>query len=101
MTKFIFIFRGGMPETPEAGQKMMTAWNAWLAGMGEAVLDRGMAAGKSSFLDANGETAPAGDPISGYMLIEAATPDAALQHAAACPIFSARGTIEMAEGMSM
>ena len=101
MTKFIFVFRGGMPDTPEAGQKMMTDWNAWLAGMGAAVLDPGMAAGKSHFLDAEGKSAPAGDPISGYMLVEAPDIDAAMAHAKACPIFSARGTIEVAEAMKM
>ncbi|WP_193336518.1 YciI family protein [Devosia beringensis] len=101
MSKFIFVFRGGMPDSPEAGQKMMTEWNAWLAGMGKAVLDPGAGLGKSSFLDADGKTAPVGDPVSGYMLVEADSMATALMHAKTCPIFSARGTIEVAETMVM
>lgn len=101
MSKFIYIFRGGMPDTPEAGQKMMTDWNNWLAGMGDAVSDRGAAMGKSSFLDAKGNEAAAGDPVSGFMIVEAADLPAALRHAKACPIFSAGGTIEVAQALEM
>ena len=101
MSKFIYIFRGGMPDTPEAGQKMMTDWNNWLDGMGEAVAERGAALGKSSFIDADGNEAAAGDPVSGYMVVEAADLTDALRHAKACPIFSAGGTIEVAQALEM
>lgn len=101
MSKFIYIFRGGMPDTPEAGQKMMTDWESWLSGMGSAVADRGAAMGKSSFLDAEGNEAAAGDPVSGFMVVEATDLAEALRHAKACPIFSAGGTIEVAPSLEM
>ena len=49
MPKFLFVYHGGgMPDTPEEGEKMMAAWNAWYADMGSAVVDGGAPVGKSS-----------------------------------------------------
>ena len=100
MPKFVLAFRGGMPKSPEEGQKMMAEWNAWTGELGDALVDKGAGFGKSRFLAGPGREATAGDPLSGYSVIEAANMDAALELAGRNPIFSLGGTIEVAEQMT-
>ena len=46
MPKYIFAYHGGgMPETPEEGERVMAAWQAWFADMGEAVVVPGAPVG--------------------------------------------------------
>lgn len=101
MPKYILAFRGGMPKSPEEGQKMMTEWTAWMDDLGDSLVDRGAGFGKSRFLTGPEQEAPSGDPLSGYSVVEAADIDAALEIAGRNPIFSLGGTIEVAEQMSM
>jgi hypothetical protein len=101
MPKFVLAFRGGMPSSPEQGQKMMADWNAWMEGLGSALVDKGAGFGKSRFLAAPDREEKAGDPLSGYSVVEAADFDAALGMASKNPIFSLGGTIEVAEMMQM
>ena len=72
MSRFVLVFRGGMPKTPEEGEKMMTDWNAWMGELGDALIDPGAGLGKSRFLTGPGKEEVAGDPLSGYSVIEAA-----------------------------
>lgn len=97
MSRFVLVFRGGMPKTPEEGEKMMTDWNAWMGELGDALIDPGAGLGKSRFLTGPGKEEVAGDPLSGYSVIEAADIEAALEIAGRNPIFSLGGTIEVAE----
>ncbi len=101
MSKFILAFRGGMPTTREDGQKVMEAWNAWMAELGAALVDPGAGFGKSRFLVAADKEGTAGDPLSGYSIVETTDIEAALALAAKNPIFAFGGTIEVAEMMSM
>lgn len=101
MPKFVLAFRGGMPKSPDEGQKMMTDWNAWMAELGPALVDKGAGFGKSHFLTGPGSEGKAGDALSGYSLVEAKDTDAALAMARKNPIFSLGGTIEVAECMQM
>ncbi len=101
MPNYLLAFRGGMPKTPEEGQKMMVDWNAWIAELGPAMIDTGAGLGMSRFL--TGPTTEGSVPgaLSGYSVIEAGDIEAALALAGKCPIFSAGGTIEVAETMKM
>jgi hypothetical protein len=101
MPRFLYVFRGGMPKTPEAGQKMMADWNAWLVELGDAVADPGAGAGKSHFVTGDGKDRSDAHPVSGYMLVTAPDIDSAVAMARKCPIFLADGTIEVAEAMVM
>ena len=101
MSKFFLAFRGGMPKTPEDGQRMMEDWNAWVAALGPAMLDPGAGFGKSRLLTGPGTEAPAAGALSGYSIIDAEDIDAALAIAAKCPIFSLGGTIEVAPCIQM
>jgi hypothetical protein len=101
MTQYLLAFRGGMPKTPEEGQKMMADWNTWMGDLGKALVDSGAGLGKSRFLVAPGKEGSIDGALSGYSVIEASDYDAALAMASKCPIFSAGGTIEVAETMQM
>jgi hypothetical protein len=101
MPKFVLAFRGGMPKSPEEGQKMMADWNAWMDHVGPALIDKGAGFGKSRFLSAPNQEQKSGDPLSGYSVVEASDIDAALNLAKTNPIFSLGGTIEVAEMMQM
>jgi hypothetical protein len=101
MPKFVFVFRGGTPDSPEAGRKLMDDWNTWLTDMGDAVADPGAAVGMSNFVDSKGNEVAAGDPVSGYMIVETGDLQAATAHAKASPILSLGGSIEIAPVVQM
>jgi hypothetical protein len=101
MPNFILAFRGGMPKSPEEGQKMMSDWNAWVASVGSAMVDKGAGFGKSRFLTGRGVEGKIDGALSGYTIITANDIDAAVALAAKNPIFDLGGTIEIAEAMQM
>ena len=103
MAKFVFAFHGGgMPETPEEGEKVMAAWGAWMGGLGAALVNGGAAVGKSKTVHAGSVDDDGGaNPISGYSVVEAADMDAALVMAKGCPILQAGGSVEVAQEMDM
>ena len=102
MPKYIFAYHGGkMPETPEEGERVMAAWNAWYGAMGAAVVDGGAPVGPSKTVTANGvEDNGGSNPLSGYTLVEAADIDAAVEMAKGCPILE-HGTVEVAQAIDM
>jgi hypothetical protein len=95
MPRYILAFRGGMPKTPQEGQKMMQDWNGWTSALGKALADPGAGFGKSRFLTSPTHETTASDPLSGYCIVDAADHDAAVAMAAKNPIFSLGGTIEV------
>ena len=102
MAKYIFAYHGGKaPESPEEGAEVMAKWNAWLGGLGDAVVDGGNPAGPSKTVSATGVSDDGGaNPISGYSLVEADSIDQAIEMAKGCPIMD-HGTVEVAEAMDM
>lgn len=104
MSNFIFIYHGGqMPETEAEGAAVMADWQAWLGGMGEAVVDGGNPVGLSSTVHSDGSvTADGGsNPTSGYSVISADTIEQAIEQAKGCPILKAAGSVEVAETLQM
>lgn len=102
MAKYIFAYHGGKaPESPEEGAEVMAKWNAWLGGLGDAVVDGGNPAGPSKTVSASGVSDDGGaNPISGYSLVQADSIDQAIEMAKGCPIMD-HGTVEVAEAMDM
>jgi hypothetical protein len=104
MAKFMLAFHGGgMPDTPEEGEKAMAAWGVWYQGMGAAVVDGGAPVGKSHTVSASGHVEDGGaNPISGYSIIEADSYETACAHAAKNPmVLDGSGSVEVAEMMEM
>lgn len=104
MPKFLFVYHGGgVPETPEAGEKAMAEWGAWYESMGAATVDPGAPVGKSHTVSAGGHVENGGaNPISGYTVITAADYAEACAHAAQNPMVrDGSGSVEVAEMMEM
>ena len=100
MTKYVFAYHGGgMPETPEEGQKVMAAWNSWMGGLGKALVDGGNPTGPARTINKDGKVSDGGgaNPITGYSIVEAANIDAAVRMAKSCPILMSGGSVEVAE----
>lgn len=104
MPEFVFAYHGGKaPESPEEGQEVMAAWQAWFAGMGEAVVIPGAPVGMSKTVSAGGVADDGGaNPISGYSVVKAADIGAATELAKGCPmVVTGNGSVEVAEIMEM
>lgn len=100
MAKFMLAYHGGgMPETPEEGERMMAAWMSWLGGLGEAVADPGNPVGMSKTVHHDKVTDDGGsNPLSGYSILNAASIEAACEMAKGCPILEGgSGSVEVAE----
>lgn len=102
MKKFLFVYHGGkMPDTPEEGAKEMARWQAWMGGLGEALVEPGAPVGKSSTVSAQGVTNDGGaNPASGYSIVLAPDLGAAIEMAKGCPILG-NGSVEIAEIIQM
>ena len=100
MTKYVLAYHGGgMPASPEEGQRIMAAWNSWMGGLGKALTDGGAPTGPAKTLGRDGKVTDGGgaNPITGYSIVEAASLDAAVKLASTCPILAAGGSVEVAE----
>ncbi len=103
MQKYILAYHGGATSmTPEEGQKHMQDWMAWMDGLGDAVVDRGLPVGKSVTVSAEGVTQDGGsNPLSGITIIQAKSQDAAIAMTQKSPHLAIGGTIELAPAMDM
>ncbi|MGI9464699.1 MAG: hypothetical protein ACR2OM_12200 [Aestuariivirgaceae bacterium] len=103
MPKFVFAYHGGQqPDSEEDMAKVMAAWQSWLGGMGDAVVDGGNPVGMSKTVSSKGIADNGGaNPLSGYSLVKAGDIAAATELAKGCPILSSGGSVEVAEAMEM
>jgi hypothetical protein len=71
MAKFIYLYRGAVPElTPEQGAARMAAFAAWMEKVGGALIDVGSPFGASASVRDDGVEGSAGELI-GYSIVEA------------------------------
>ena len=104
MPEFLFVYHGGgMPETPEEGEKAMAAWGDWYETMEAATIDGGAPVGQSHTVSAQGHVEDGGaNPVSGYTVIEAADYEAACAHARNNPmVVDGSGSVEVAQMTDM
>lgn len=103
MTNYVFAFHGGsMPETDEERDAIMAKWGAWMGGLGDAIVNPGAPVGLSTTVSAEGVVDNGGaNPLSGYMVVEAADISSAVKIAKGCPIIENNGSVEIAEAVSM
>ncbi len=102
MPNYVLAYHGGKtPESPEEGAKQMAKWNAWVGGLGDAVVNPGTPLGKSKTVSSAGVSDHSGsDRLTGCSIVKADKMEAALEMAKECP-FLEIGTIEVAEVMEM
>jgi hypothetical protein len=104
MTKYLLGYHGGgMPETPEEGDKVMKAWNSWMGTLGKSLVDGGNPAGAAKTVAPNGKVSDGGgaNPLSGYSIIEAKDLDDAVRLSKGCPVLLSGGSIEVSELIAM
>jgi len=100
MAKFVYIYSGGkMPESPEEGEQVMTAWMTWMGGLGGAIVDQGNPFGASTTVSTSG-VGGAGT-AGGYTIVNADSLDDATKLADGCPILAAGGTVGVYETIAM
>ena len=102
MPEYIIAYHGrNEPESPEDGAKGMAKWQAWIGGLGDAIVNPGTPLGKNRIVSSSSVSDDGGpDPLTGYTIVKADDMDAALEMAKACP-FLEIGTLEVAEVMQM
>jgi hypothetical protein len=93
---------GAPPPTPEAQKQAMEAFGAWIASVGDAMVDPGAPLAASKSVGPGGTTDdPANGPIAGYTLLRAADLDAAAQLVANHPFVSRGGTLQVSEAVHL
>ena len=97
MDRFLVVFRGATIGEAEGPAYDPTAWDAWFAGLGGALLDRG-ALSYGSIEMPSRLIGPklSSSALSGYSIITAADFDEAVRVVEACPIFDEKGSVEIA-----
>jgi len=91
MARYMFIYKGEATDmsdmTPEQGAEIMAKWEAWMGGVGSALVDVGSPFGPSSCVVDDGSTdTPAA--ASGYTILEAEDMSAAEALTAGHPYLS-------------
>jgi hypothetical protein len=80
----------------------MAAFGAWVASVGDAMVDPGAPLAASKSISSKGsDDGPASGPIGGYTLLRAADLDAALQLVAQHPFISRGGTLQVSEAVDL
>ncbi len=112
MSKFLYLFRGGdaqrTQQSPEEMQAHMEIWKNWMGGLaGKGQLVDGLPLGKEGKVVASGAAitdgpfAEGAEIVGGYLIVNAANLDEAVEISKGCPIFEHNGTVEVREIMSM
>ena len=97
MSKFVFLYTGGgMPESEDEGKQLMKAWEGFLGGIGDKLVDVGAPFGPSKSLNGNGAL-----QATGYSIVDAASLDEAASLTKGCPIFDRGGNVEVYETLEM
>ena len=95
---FIGYLGGRMPETPEEEARGKAKWNAWVGGLGDAMVNPGTPLGTSKIVSSDGVSDDGGAKMTGSSIVKADSIDAALEIAKTCPYVEG-GTVEVAEVM--
>ena len=97
---FVFAYHGGkIPESPAEGAKHMAEFEAWVGGLGDAVVNPGHPLGMSKTVSSSGVSDDGGsNAMVGFCVVKADTMDAALEMAKGYPHLEI-GTVEVVEMM--
>jgi hypothetical protein len=90
MPEFVFLYR--LPRDHENGDDDVAAWNAWLADIGEDLLDMGKPVADSATVGATDATTAR---LTGYSVIAANDRQAAEEIAGRCPALASGGAVEI------
>ena len=86
MSKFLFVYYGGMTATtPREIEKSNMAWNDWFKSMGKSVADMGAPTMPGKMVTASGAKTVTGEMVTGYTVVTADNMDAAVKMAKGAP----------------
>jgi hypothetical protein len=88
MAKFVFAFKTQEKRVPTGTEE--AEWGKWFQDLGPTVTDYGNRVGQSRQLGAAGA-------LGGYVVVDAASLDAAVEIAQGCPALQHDGGVEVAE----
>jgi hypothetical protein len=108
MAKFLFLYRNppmpaNVAPSPEEIQGILTAWHAWFATVGAALVDGGdglQDTGRTvrpGGVVSDGPFIEAKELVGGYSIIQAESYEHAVVHAKTCPVLAAGGWVEVRE----
>ena len=104
MPTYLITYHGGpgMPTDPGAAQQMLAAFQAWVAGTGDAMRDPGAPLGAAKTVSASSVgDGQAEAAVSGYSVIEAPTLDDAVELVRDHPFLTRGGTLQVSESLSV
>jgi hypothetical protein len=103
MATFLVTYHGGpgMPASAEAREQMLAAFQAWAAGVGDAMIDPGAPLGPRKTVSGSGVSdAPADATLGGYTLISADSLDDAVKAVTDHPFVGRGGTLQVSQVIS-
>jgi hypothetical protein len=93
---------GGVPSSPEAQQQALDAFGAWMASVGDAMVDPGAPLAATKSVSSSGsEDGATSCEIGGYTLLRAPDIDAAVQLVTNHPFLSRGGTLQVSEAVEL
>lgn len=95
MNTYVLAFRGH-PDR-DSGAEVAEKWGAWMAELGSSIANPGSRVGETSTVAADGAGDPAGEVLSGFMLLNADTLSAATDLARGCPGLAHGVSVEVGE----
>lgn len=103
MPNFMIAYHGGdRPNTKEEGMAHMTKWQAWIAGLGDKVVNPGTPLMGTKIVT-SGDVLDNSDPgsMNGFAVVQAESMEDALEIAKSDPFLEMNGTIRVSQMMEM
>ena len=103
MPTFLVTYHGASdpPTSPEAREQMMAAFGAWVASVGDHLIDPGAPLGPSKSVSPEGvRDGGPGAHIDGYSLVEADDLDAAVGVVTSDPFVGRGGCLQVSEAVA-
>ena len=99
MPQYVIVYLGGNPpSSPEEAKQQFASYMEWLASLGDAAISPANPLKNTSTLSSDGAVSTGSSiGMSGYTIIEAASMEAALAIAKACPFLEIGGSLEVSE----
>ena len=99
MPQYVMVYLGGnQPQTPEEGKVHFAKYKEWLTSLGDAAVSPANPLKNTHTVNPDGSATQGGTTtMSGYTIIDAASMEAALSIASACPFLDIGGSLEVSE----
>lgn len=110
MNKYMLLFRGSVPNedafqnlSPEDLQAEIQKWQTWIGGIAaqgkligsDALYPSGKVVNGSNHLITDGPFVESKEIVGGYLLMQAASLEEAVEAAKGCPVFETEGRVEV------